>query len=442
MEQDIIEESQDWAITFPAYRREGFLTKIDRANRRLQRAGSDLRFEPVLEDFMAKRVIGGIELPDGSRVFGTEVNEPWIKATMPTVTLTLGDYTFVASLVREEAGYTVHCAPGEDLSTWKRPDVNDIHCDHCGTNRQRSRIYIVRENETGELIQLGHSCIELYMGASPKGLWALQFDAELKDFADEDRGSNFGHSDYGTDIRKVLAYAFIFSDRGRSYVSKRAAEWGNQIATVSTVFSALFVTPQPPRRSDFRRGGYEKAMADYLQYLKDIEEADRVWREESDLIDDIIKTVESIDATSDYGQNLRVILAGEAVSGRNVGILASLVAVYARERELAIQRAAAPKVAEGFLADEKVRIKQAIRLTLKTVRHWEGDFGPSTFMVGYTDDMHCVVWKASGFHDYDPGDVLVLSAATVKKHENYKGTDQTVITRAVIAEHIAQDAMA
>lgn len=437
---NIIEESQDWTITFPAYRREAFLHEITKANKRLVRAGSDLRFVPVLEDFTKKRTVGGIELPDGTRAFGTEVEEPWVRATMPNVTLTLGDYTFCASLVREEAGYTVHCAPGQDLSTWIRPDVNDIHCDHCNTNRQRNRIYIVRENESGELIQLGHSCIELYMGASPKGLWALQYGDELKAFASEDTGGGFSESDYATAVRKVLAYAFIFSDRGRSYRSRKSCEYSGT-PTVSTVYGALFVTPRPPERRNYRGGGYAKAVAEYEKYLADIAEADRTWREEQELLDDIIKCGESIDGTTDYGQNMRTILAGNTVSGRNVGILSSLVAVFARERELAIQRAAAPKPASGYLAEVKVRVKSELALTLKTVKHWEGDFGPSTFMVGYTADQHCVVWKASGFHDFDPGDTLTLSAFTVKAHEKFNDIDQTVITRAVIKNHEAAQAV-
>ena len=55
-------------------------------------------------------------------------------------------------------------------------------------------------------------------------------------------------------------------------------------------------------------------------------------------------------------------------------------------------------------------------------------------MVGVTPDGHVVTWNASKDLDVEAGDTLVLSAATVKAHENYQGTDQTVLTRAVVAE--------
>lgn len=431
-----IAEQQVWTVQFPAYRLEKFIAKMNTANKRLAKAGADCQFTYTTEQFMVKRIVGGTELDDGTRIFGTEVEEPWVRATLPEVTLTLGDWTFVASLVREEAGYTVHCAPGQDLSTWVRPEVDDVHCDHCGTNRNRTRLYVIRENTTGKLIQLGHSCIELYLGLSPKGLWALAYDAELKAFADEDTGRCFGAVDYRVEIRKVLAYGFIFSDRGRSYVSRKAA-WEDRPATAGLVSEALFVTPRPPQPQHYRNGGYEIALAEYEQYLADIAEADRTWREDGWLLDDIIKTAETLDGSTDYGQNMAVILAGSTVSGRNVGILASLVAVYARHRELAIQRAAAPEVAKGYLAEVGVRIKSEIVITLKTVRHSENDFGQSTWLVGFTPDQHMVTWSASRFIDMDPGDTLTLSAATVKAHKEYKGIDQTVLTRCKIIEGVA-----
>lgn len=422
----VAERVDAWEIEFPAYRRELFLAKIDAANRRLERAGASTRFSPILESFQ-KRVRLERE-DDAIPVTSMAVYEPWVRATLESLDLTIGDYTFVAALVREEAGYTVHAAPGQNLDGWTRPAVEDDHCDHCGVDRRRTRLYVIRERATGRLVQIGHSCLELYLGLHPKGLWALQFGEELQEFADQDGGSGFAPTDYGVPVRQVLAYAWVFSSEGRDYRSSKVRDWGGS-PTVDVVRTALFVPPRPPYRPT------PEAMAEYRSFLKMIAEADRVYREEADLLDAICASVEAVKAGTDYGDNLRTILAGENVSGRNVGILASLVAVYARERELAVQRARAPKPAAGYLAPVKTRIKSEIRLTIRTVRYWDNGYGVTTFLVGYTPEQHCVVWKASGHHNLSAGDVLVLSAATVKAHEVYEGTDQTVITRAVI-DHV------
>jgi hypothetical protein len=428
-------------FTIPAYRREAFQKKIDQANSRLLRGGATGReFVAGYEPFSAEKIVGGVELPDGTTFGGTRVTEPWYRVTLAGFRLTLGDYTFVASLVGEEAGYTVHCAPGQSLDGWKRPAVDDVHCDHCGIKRNRKRLYIIRDDNTGQLLQVGHSCIELYTGLSPKGLWALQFDQELKGFADEDRGGNGGAGSYGIPVDKVLGYAYSFSDEGRSYVSTKAAEWGTRVATGRMVGTWIVEPPRAPQRSWYRDGrDYAAALASWEENLAKAQRGDEYSKDES-LIADIKAVAETLKAGTDYADNMTTILAGEHVSGRNVGILASLVSVYAREKDLAVKRAAAVPMAKGYLAPVKTRIKSELRVKLTTVRFWEGDFGTTTFMVGTTPDMHCVVWKASGRHEVETGDTLVLSAATVKAHETFgdkNPIDQTVITRAVIKEVIS-----
>lgn len=425
-----------WTFSIPAYRRGEFDHKIEIANRRLERAGVAERFRPNYVAVDRKSTKGGYTLEDGTQFGGIEVTEPWYEITMDTFTLAIGDYTFVAALVAEEAGYTVHSAPGQNLDGWKRPDVKDIHCDHCGTIRNRNRLYIIRNNANGELLQIGHNCIALYLGVSPKGLWALQYDEELQAFASEDsEGSSYGSGDYGIPVNWVLGYAYAFSDQGRSYVSRARAEasYGAVTATGQVVRAWLLYPPSRPT------GKYVTAK-DIAQWEAEREMArqGREYAEDATLISDIRSVAETLKADTDYADNIATILAGEHVSGRNVGILASLVSIYARQRELAIQRATAPKPATGYLAEVKTRVKTETRVTLRTVRFWEGDYGTTTFMVGYTPDLHCVVWKASGRHEVEAGDVLVLSAFTVKAHEKFgengKAIDQTVITRAAVKE--------
>ncbi|MFC5935447.1 MULTISPECIES: hypothetical protein [Mycobacterium] len=132
-------------------------------------------------------------------------------------------------------------------------------------------------------------------------------------------------------------------------------------------------------------------------------------------------------ADSDYGRNLRVLLAGESVSGKNVGILGSLVKVYARQQQIEAERNAHPVVA-GFLGDVGARIKD-ITATAKTVVYQDGDWGTTTFLVAIADDGHTIVWKAHKALDIEVGQRFTMAAATVKAHETYKHIDQTVITR-------------
>lgn len=409
--------------TIPGYKLATFQSKVAAANNRLERAGITARFEFSYEDIQVR---GGYNSFLG--VYSEPaVYETWVNATLTTAfNLSLGAYTFLASLVAEEAGMTVHTAPGHELGGYE--PAGDDHCDHCNVDRRRTRLYIVRNDETGELLQLGHSCIELYTGFSPKGLWALQFADELSGFTEDDGiGGGWSSADRSATVNEVIALAFAYSNEGRNYVSSKV-EW--QVGTGARVRTHIF--QGAPKRSNYGRDeqGYQRDLA---EYTKAVEDGAR-YLADAALVADIRASVETVAENTDYGRNLRVILAGEFVTSKNIGFAASVVSVYAREKELAVKRAqeAARPKAQGFLAEVGTRIKKAFSIELSVVRQREGDYGWTTWMVGKTPEGHIVCWNASGKHDYEVGDVLKLEAATVKAHEQYKGDDQTVITRAKI----------
>lgn len=404
-------EVHQWEI--PSYNLDGFQAKIAQANNKLAKAGLDSRFNVVYTEFTKKVNRSGL-LPDGNYVNPEAwVTAPWVRAELVgPVTLSHGHYTFVASLVAEEAGVTVHTVPGQELGGYA--PKGDTSCDHCGLNRDRTRLYLVRDERDSSIIQLGHSCIELYTGIAPKGLWVLTFDEALVEFTREDSEGGFSPQSYGAAIDTVLAYAFAHADQGRSYVP---ASSHSGTPTAGQVRMSLFGNINKLKDQD--RAYFIAKGVEASEYLKD-----------TALLDAIKASVAETSETSDYGRNLRVILAGEYVSGKNVGVLASLVKVYARAQQLEAERKANP-VAKGFIGELKERVKN-ISLTLTTVSIWEGHYGYTTLLIGRTADGHVVKWFASGERDYTVGDTLNLEAATVKAHEVYEGQDQTVITRGKI----------
>lgn len=238
----------------------------------------------------------------------------------------------------------------------------------------------------------------------------MTFDEELVGFTRDDLAGGFGPRSYGASVDLVLAYAFAHSDKGRAYVP--ASGFG--VSTVSQVRTSLFADISRLREAE--RNYFIAKGAEAATYLAD-----------AGLIAAIKAAVGETAEDSDYGRNLRVVLAGEHVSGRNVGILASLVKVYARQQQLEAERKAHPVVA-GFIGEVGERVR-GISGTAKTVVYSEGDYGTTTFLVAITDDGRTVVWNASKALDIEVGDTFTMCAATVKAHEAYHGVDQSVITR-------------
>lgn len=430
-------------VEFPAFRLEEWYKKIGVADRRLERAGLP-PFKWHLEHFDKKVRKGGVELEDGTLFGGIEAVEPWIRVHLDELTISAGHYTFVAALVAEEAGYTVHAAPGQNLDGWVRPPVDDIHCDHCGTKRDRKRLYIIRDDRDGSLVQVGHSCIELYTGLKLKGLWALTYGPELRAFGGEGDGGS--GRDYLVPVDRVLGLAFSLADEGKSYVSVKAADFGKQ-PTAAAVRLALYGRVQPPQRKWFKRDSdYQKALDDYHAFLEKIRRGIE-FSADADLIADIRKAADALAPGTDYADNMHTILAGENVSYRNIGILASLVAVYAKEKELAVKREQEKKAppAKGLLAPVKTRLR-GLEITLDKVKAFEGQYGTRTLLSGRTDTNHVVVWWATGDHtDYEPGDLLTIDA-TVDRLDPWQprsgeAIDQTVVKNGRIKGHVSKDAV-
>lgn len=230
-------------------------------------------------------------------------------------------------------------------------------------------------------------------------------------------------------IDEVLAFAFAHSDRGTNYIPATNRDW--EETTIDKVKVSLFAGPEimaemTQEGKDEYQAKYEEAMG----YLADTE-----------LLAAIKVSALSLKETTRYGSDVRnVLINGKAVSGRQIGLMASLVSVYAREKERRETQSKLPKVVLGYLGSVGERLHD-VKLTLQTVRFIDNYFGGSTFLVGITDDGHTVVWQASRGIDVKEGDRITLASATVKALEKYQSKKenepevyQTVITRARLSQ--------
>ena len=400
------------SFSFPADRLDDFEHIMGKANRKLERAGAEARFDWTL----------AYEDRSETQPSGIVITTPYVTVTFEKLRLALGRYTFVARLVPESAGMTVATAPGESLDGWVRPAADDMSCDHCQVKRHRVNLFVVRDEDTGQLIQLGQQCIVLYTGLEPKGLWALGFEDEVREAMGGGEGGGIGR-DYSADIDQVLGLALALTNGGKAYVSRTNAGAWEKPSTAGEIKRCIhghLPTEAEARKSDHARAERERllqAIADGVAFSKD-----------ETLMASVKAAAATLKAGTDYADNLNIVLAAESnrVGPRNIGVLGSLVSVYYRNQE----HAAEPKAqaAKGFIGAVGERVRD-FTVTAAMVRQFEGDYGYTTLLVGSTADGHVIKWFSSGSKDWEPGDVLHFTAATVKAHEEYKGTDQTVLTR-------------
>ena len=366
------------------------------ANRRLSRAGIDERFE---YDIRARHDVVTDGLVDTS--FDIALRRPRIG---------YAGWALAATVVIEEAGTILRTVPGEDLSHWNRPDAH--YCDHCTRTQYRTRSYVLRHTDTGEIRQVGSSCLSLFLGVTLRGLWVLEMftAAELEEWrlpSDTDEHGPRGPQEAITaHVPTVLRLALVISEHGRRFVSRRAAaDNGSQRATADAVLDALLPRPHAP--ADHRRWAAEM-QSEAIQVPQDQVDA---LRAHADTLD------------GDYGMDMRTLLAGDVVTLRSLPLLVSLVGAQHRAQERAAALAA---IAPGYIGE--VGEKVTVDATVTTVRSVPTDWGVSELVLFRTTCGHVLKWFTKSAPDIAVGD-LVTVAAKVKAHEQYRGVDQTSVVR-------------
>ncbi len=412
---DIDETDAQPVYDFAAHRLDEAVAKIDAANKKLARNGIEQRFTYDVEEYISTYTTR-------EHGFDETITEKRCKLTLNEPEFAFGGWTFVAALDHTGAGVIARTAPGQPLDGW-RPD--DQACDHCGTHRRRNATYVVTDAD-GNRKQVGSDCLEPFLGVKPKGLWALGYDLEgdLKDTDDF-----FGHGTAGTtdvDVRELIATALAVSDGGKSYVSRaRAEEWGKN-ATSSATTSMLFGRPVNREHAQERAATAELAR----QYLED------------GTADAVLAAGQDIEGDDDYPVNLRTALAGDYVNMKHAGLAVSAVAVWRRQQERSVARAAKAAIPKGFIAPVKAKIA-GVKATVTKVAYVDNPYdyhgGVNTLVIFQAEDGHQVKWFASGHKEFEVGDTGTFTGGTVKAHQEYQGVDQTVVTRVKFEEEVPAD---
>jgi hypothetical protein len=292
----------------------------------------------------------------------------------------------------------VHRVPGTTKMLEDRFRSHDGFCDHCNSARRRNDVFVLANDE--KQIAVGRQCLREFLGIDdPKMIVArAQFFEELKNIDEDDDMGNFGsYGFYGLNEVLVLAAANI---RKYGYVSKaRQIETGD--ATTGQMVSW--------------------GIAGIPAYKIEPTEVDREWAE---------KTIGFFRRDTSFGNeymdNIRVLTKQDIIKKEHVALISS--AVITAQRELA------PKAVtkeSNFVGEVKGRLKEVSLLLEKIIYLGSGSFGPSYLHLLKDADGNAFSWITGNKVEVAEGTNIKVDA-TVKEHKIYKGTKQTVLTRAKV----------
>jgi hypothetical protein len=382
-------EPMTWALTHGEYI--ATIEKIAKINDRAVKRG-----------FTGRLVVEGTreERTEVDTLTGLDITHVFYNTRVTGTAPSYGGFTFLARIDRVGDSFTIANAPG--VEHVERSLVHPGECDHCGMNRQRNNTYLVRNDETGETVNVGSTCIKDFLG----------WDASVTFFAEGDvepveQGGAYYAPQYSVDT--ILAF---------SIAAIRAHGWVARSSYTGQPTADLVLMVLSGRRLTEREAEIARALRAHAP------EAEALAAEVKAFI-----LSDDFNGTSTYVDNLKVIAAQDAVTGREVGLLASAPQAYTRHLGQAAERKAKAAKTEGSDFVGAVGDKIEVKGSIEAVNFIDGAYGTTTLYTILGEDGNLYKWfSTNGALGEDKG-VQVHIKGTIKSHDEYRGVKSTVLTR-------------
>ncbi len=329
----------------------------------------------------------------------------------------LAGWTFAAVIELDheapDAPNVVHVVTGETDPAWR---TLAERCDHCHVNSRRRNKLVVVDHDNGDRKVVGTTCLRDFLGhTAPENVaaWAeylTDLDG-LGEFEDEDYTPRLGGG--GEDRWDAPTYLgwVARSVRESGWVARSAVRFGGTataddalyllgLASGSVRLGRNEVRPAPLTDAEIAEGAAAAAWA------------------------------ASVDpAGNDYLANLNAVALKPSLRRKDLGLAASILSAYAKVQERELERAARAASTAASVHVGTVGERIELTGTVTFVRYFDGDYGTRA-LVKILASGNVLTWWCSNADKAPAQGDTVTGKATVKAHEDYQGTAQTLITRA------------
>jgi hypothetical protein len=273
-------------------------------------------------------------------------------------------------------------------------------CDHCKQNRARNDTFVL-ENSQGVTCRVGRNCLADFVRsadiASAVNMFGLisKVQSMILGECDEDHYFSGGrHSGYASTL--VYLTKVVCAMRLHGWCSRKESNNTGMLATADRIADIA------------------------MSQTTDMD------AQEAELVYDWAQDLCSREQVSDYISNLRTACAQGYVDSRSKGLVASAVQAY--RNELAFNAAQEAKRGNPSKHVGMVGDKLTFNATVTRCIQKDGMYGMTTIIAMLDDVGNEYTWFASGCHEYKVSQV-VKCKGTVKAHNDYQGTKQTILTR-------------
>lgn len=388
--------------------------ELERLAKRARRLGlpETIRWE------LGESLVKNVPIRDGRKA-DMMFREVWVEGEAPKY----NGWRLVAVLEPLEGeGNMVRTVPGINPVDFKPFRTAKIACDHCKTSRRRAETFLVEHDGDHVVRQIGRNCLVDFLGGdSPESLAAeaellIALAAVCGGAEDEGEGGGFGGGRWAWSLEEFLG-ATMAMIRGWGWVSRTKSRESFKpiLATADQVIDWLNPLSDRKREAEDRDGN-KLEVTD-----RDRELAARATEWAANLPED---------TDSDYLWNVRIVGRFGYVDGSSAGVAASIATAYARQIGLDLDTGRPHAVSKHL--GEVGKVLEVPNAVLVRTRDIDGDFGTKRMHEMKDAEGNVIVWWASGtWPQVEIGDTVYV-VGKVKKHDNYRGVAQTVITRAEV----------
>ena len=317
-------------------------------------------------------------------------------------------WTLEGKIEHGESGNIIKSISGKEIPA-KFRDIGAL-CDYCHKDRRRVSTFVLSDDTSGDYKQVGKNCLKDFTGyPNAEGLaeYAEGFNAILREAEESSNGDLFkGRRIELYDLRTFLSFT-------SAIIKKYGWESRSSGAMITTADRVL-------EHITSGKDGIYPSEADY----KEAEEA----------IEAVKNAINAKKSPSDYEWNLSTIINGLLVNTKTAGYAASIMPFYYRVRSIQIEND--KKAAESksqFLGKigEKIQLRATLLMTLNI-----DSLYPSILHKFLDSAGNIIVWyaaMASYSYTLETGKEYQMKG-TIKDHKQYRGENQTIITRAKLEE--------
>ena len=325
-------------------------------------------------------------------------------------------WAMAATIQHEDGGNLLRTVPGFETTLPLEYRPAGTACDHCNTDRIRKDTYVLQSTEGGWK-QVGRNCLADFLrsenasGLAEYAEMLACLDEELGAYEDEGFGGGEGgvRSHYFTALALLTQVACCVRAEGWCSRTEAKNSYVPKLATVDLALACM----------DSKTFAKMSAKQQEALTPKDEDEAKATaaitWAQEL-----------AADVANDYLWNIRVVSHKEHIGYREAGLAGSIIAAYNRHMEQEMQRKYEKDHPSEWFGE--VGKREVLTLTVIGHREMENDWGLTTLVTFRDATGNRAKWFCSGSCGLEVDKTYTVKA-TIKAHDEYKGSKQTTLSR-------------